>query len=83
MINLKAKNHRYTGANVNVPALGDIIRVGRLDYKVISTQLVSERVPNATSGLDNLIIKATKPNGKKVFEIIQYPSGKFSNAVGR
>lgn len=60
---------------------GDIIQVGNLDYCVLSTQKVSDRLPGATSGRDNLIIKATKPRGKKVFEIIQYPSGKFSSAV--
>ncbi len=62
---------------------GDIIRVGRLDYKVISAQKLSGRLPGATRGRDNLIIKATKPRGKKVFQIVQYPSGRFSSAVGR
>jgi len=63
-------------------ATGDIITVGRLDYKIIGIQKVSDRIPNATSGRDNLIIRATKPLSKKVFEIIQYPSGRFSSAVG-
>jgi len=45
--------------------VNDIIEVRNYNYKIISVQKVSDRLPNAINGRDNLIIKATKPQGKK------------------
>ena len=66
-----------------VPKPGDRIKADYIDYIVLSAVRMSDKGIRfqGQPWSDNISIMAKRPRGKKVYSLVLYPSGVFSNPV--